>query len=238
MSWCRPSSYSASRRPRRNQRTPHLDPEAVERATGPAAVPWLLPPAAFARKLHPASDAAAVERARGPAAVPWLPPAAAFARGLHSAPRAAPPNPTPIEPQAHPPTLPPSFSRRRGRRNRGREAEKEEEGQGARCWAALPRDALAAVLRRLDHVEILMGPGQVCRSWRRAARDDPALWRRIDMGPGQVCRSWRGRRRRRRAGAGEEAAGVRPGAGGGGGGAGLARRGRGGGLPSSRSYVD
>jgi hypothetical protein len=26
-----------------------------------------------------------------------------------------------------------------------------------------------------------MGAGRVCRSWRRAARDDPALWRRIDM---------------------------------------------------------
>jgi len=26
-----------------------------------------------------------------------------------------------------------------------------------------------------------MGPARVCRSWRRAARDDPALWRRIDM---------------------------------------------------------
>jgi hypothetical protein len=26
-----------------------------------------------------------------------------------------------------------------------------------------------------------MGAGQACRSWRRAARDDPSLWRRIDM---------------------------------------------------------
>ncbi|KAF8775034.1 hypothetical protein HU200_005084 [Digitaria exilis] len=50
-----------------------------------------------------------------------------------------------------------------------------------RDWAALPREVLAAVLRKLDHIEILMGPGQACRSWRCAARDDPALWRRIDM---------------------------------------------------------
>jgi hypothetical protein len=26
-----------------------------------------------------------------------------------------------------------------------------------------------------------MGAGQVCSSWRRAARDKPELWRRIDM---------------------------------------------------------
>ncbi|XP_047056952.1 putative F-box/LRR-repeat protein 23, partial [Lolium rigidum] len=48
-------------------------------------------------------------------------------------------------------------------------------------WAALPLDAITCVLRKLDHIEILMGAGQVCHSWRRAARDHPALWRRIDM---------------------------------------------------------
>jgi hypothetical protein len=26
-----------------------------------------------------------------------------------------------------------------------------------------------------------MGAAQVCRSWRRAAREDPSLWCRIDM---------------------------------------------------------
>ena len=36
-------------------------------------------------------------------------------------------------------------------------------------------DVFAAVLRRLDHVEIRMGPAQVYRSWRRAAHDDPKL---------------------------------------------------------------
>nr|CAB3482396.1 unnamed protein product [Digitaria exilis] len=68
------------------------------------------------------------------------------------------------------PRVPPPFSGLRRRRNRGRKA--EAESQGASCWAALPQDALGAILRKLDHV---------CRSWRRAARDDPALWRRIDM---------------------------------------------------------
>ena len=27
----------------------------------------------------------------------------------------------------------------------------------------------------------MMGADKVCRSWRRAARDEPELWRRIDM---------------------------------------------------------
>uniref|UniRef100_A0ACD5WIZ1 Uncharacterized protein n=1 Tax=Avena sativa TaxID=4498 RepID=A0ACD5WIZ1_AVESA len=50
-----------------------------------------------------------------------------------------------------------------------------------RAWAELPLDAILSVLDYLDHVDILMGPGQVCRSWRSAARDEPDLWRRIDM---------------------------------------------------------
>ncbi|PNT77389.1 putative F-box/LRR-repeat protein 23 isoform X1 [Brachypodium distachyon] len=48
-------------------------------------------------------------------------------------------------------------------------------------WAELPRDALLTVLHRLGHVDILMGPGQVCRPWRRAARDEPELWRRVEL---------------------------------------------------------
>ena len=40
---------------------------------------------------------------------------------------------------------------------------------------------LCAILHKLDHIEILTGVGQVRRSWCRAARDVPALWRRIDM---------------------------------------------------------
>jgi hypothetical protein len=42
-------------------------------------------------------------------------------------------------------------------------------------------DAISSILHKLDHVDILTGAGQVCRSWRGAARDEPALWRRIDM---------------------------------------------------------
>lgn len=51
----------------------------------------------------------------------------------------------------------------------------------ARDWAALPLDAISCILRKLDHIEILMGAGHLCRSWRSAARDEPALWHRIDM---------------------------------------------------------
>ena len=56
-----------------------------------------------------------------------------------------------------------------------------EANEEARDWAELPRDALLAVLHRLHHEDVLTGAGQVCRPWRRAARDEPELWRRIDL---------------------------------------------------------
>ncbi|CAO2209879.1 unnamed protein product [Urochloa humidicola] len=181
----------AAPRGRHNPPPPH--PEAVERFASPAvAAPWLPPPAAFVRKLGPAADAAtyapAVERARAPAvAAPWLPPPAAFSRKPDPADAPAVEHPTgpTVADATAPPWLPPpaDFARRLNLAppNPTPPAEEEEdECLEARGWAALPRDALAAVLRKLDHVEILMGPGQVCRSCG-AARDDPALWRRIDM---------------------------------------------------------
>ncbi|KAK1609284.1 hypothetical protein QYE76_032957 [Lolium multiflorum] len=45
----------------------------------------------------------------------------------------------------------------------------------------MPLDSILAVFHKLDHIDILMGADQVCRSWRRAARDEPVLWRRIVM---------------------------------------------------------
>ncbi|KAL6843347.1 hypothetical protein ACP4OV_027060 [Aristida adscensionis] len=51
-----------------------------------------------------------------------------------------------------------------------------------RDWAdGLPLDAVLAVLHRLDHIDVLAGAGGVCRSWRRAAREEPWLWRRVAM---------------------------------------------------------
>ncbi|RLM61159.1 hypothetical protein C2845_PM14G04740 [Panicum miliaceum] len=62
-----------------------------------------------------------------------------------------------------------------------REGKGEGEEEEARDWAELPVDALLAVLRRLDAVDILTGPGHVCRPWRRATREEPELWRRVYM---------------------------------------------------------
>ncbi|CAM0910508.1 unnamed protein product [Alopecurus aequalis] len=51
-----------------------------------------------------------------------------------------------------------------------------------RDWAELPADAISCILHKLDVVELLLGGvAAVCRSWRRAAREEPELWRRIDM---------------------------------------------------------
>ncbi|CAM0884223.1 unnamed protein product [Alopecurus aequalis] len=78
-----------------------------------------------------------------------------------------------------------SSSRRRrgghgGRRGRNSPAPVVAEEE-TRDWAELPLDAILAILHKLGHVDILMGAGQVSRSWRAAARDEPELWRRIDM---------------------------------------------------------
>ena len=80
-----------------------------------------------------------------------------------------------------PPSSSSASSSRRGRRRNRRRGRKKDEAEEVRDWAALPLDAITAILGKLDHIEILLGPGKVCHSWRRAARDEPALWRRIDM---------------------------------------------------------
>ncbi|KAJ1267686.1 hypothetical protein BS78_07G126500 [Paspalum vaginatum] len=52
----------------------------------------------------------------------------------------------------------------------------------ARNWAdGLGMDALLAIFHRLDHIDILWSVEYVCSTWRRAARDEPSLWRRITM---------------------------------------------------------
>jgi hypothetical protein len=51
-----------------------------------------------------------------------------------------------------------------------------------RDWAELPADSIACVLHKLSLPELLLGGvAEVCRSWRRAAREEPELWRRIDV---------------------------------------------------------
>ncbi|XP_051202105.2 putative F-box/LRR-repeat protein 22, partial [Lolium perenne] len=79
----------------------------------------------------------------------------------------------------------PSPSRRRGARHRRSRkkatAKVTAEEESPRNWADMPLDSILAVFQKLDHIDILMGADQVCRSWRRAARDEPVLWRRIVM---------------------------------------------------------
>ncbi|CAO2168319.1 unnamed protein product [Urochloa humidicola] len=58
---------------------------------------------------------------------------------------------------------------------------KGEEEEETRDWAALPVDALLAVFGRLGGVDIFMGAGHVRRPWRRATREVPELWRRVNM---------------------------------------------------------
>ncbi|KAK1677155.1 hypothetical protein QYE76_038003 [Lolium multiflorum] len=51
-----------------------------------------------------------------------------------------------------------------------------------RDWAELPADSISCVLHKLSLPELLLGGvAEVCRSWRRAAREEPELWRRIDV---------------------------------------------------------
>ncbi|CAN6355977.1 unnamed protein product [Urochloa humidicola] len=48
-------------------------------------------------------------------------------------------------------------------------------------WAALPHDVLWSIFTELRQCEVLSGAGLACVAWRRLARDEPALWRRIDL---------------------------------------------------------
>ncbi|CAL5003450.1 unnamed protein product [Urochloa decumbens] len=50
----------------------------------------------------------------------------------------------------------------------------------ARDWRELPRDAVATVMGKLPVDGVLAGPAQVCRNWRHAAAEEPALWSRVE----------------------------------------------------------
>jgi hypothetical protein len=51
-----------------------------------------------------------------------------------------------------------------------------------RDWAELPADTISCILHKLNLEELLLGGvAEVCRSWRRAAREEPELWRHIDV---------------------------------------------------------
>ncbi|XP_066325849.1 F-box protein SKIP19-like [Miscanthus floridulus] len=64
----------------------------------------------------------------------------------------------------------------------GRARRRQREAATTTDWAGgLGTDVLLAIFHRLDHIDILMSADHVCHSWRRAAREEPSLWRRITM---------------------------------------------------------
>ncbi|KAJ4792202.1 RNI-like superfamily protein [Rhynchospora pubera] len=62
--------------------------------------------------------------------------------------------------------------------------EPEEEEQPPACgrdWAELQRDVLMLIFLKLGVMEVLRAAGSVCRSWRKVAKEEPELWRKIDV---------------------------------------------------------
>ncbi|KAJ4808988.1 F-BOX WITH WD-40 2 [Rhynchospora pubera] len=50
-----------------------------------------------------------------------------------------------------------------------------------RDWAGLHPDALMVIFDKVGMHEVLLRTSKVCHPWRKAARDDPLLWKVIDM---------------------------------------------------------
>ncbi|TVU10754.1 hypothetical protein EJB05_44300, partial [Eragrostis curvula] len=67
------------------------------------------------------------------------------------------------------------------RRRRLRRQQRSLESVPTRDWTGLPPELISSIFHRLGPVEIMLGADKVCRSWRRAAREEPELWCRIDM---------------------------------------------------------
>jgi len=49
-----------------------------------------------------------------------------------------------------------------------------------RNWLDLPRDAVLSIFRKLDTIDILIRPHNVCTTWREISKD-PSLYRTINM---------------------------------------------------------
>jgi len=49
-----------------------------------------------------------------------------------------------------------------------------------RNWLDLPRDAVLSIFRKLDTIDILIRPHNVCTTWREISKD-PSLYRTIDI---------------------------------------------------------
>ncbi|KAJ3674392.1 hypothetical protein LUZ60_005008 [Juncus effusus] len=50
-----------------------------------------------------------------------------------------------------------------------------------RNWAEINRDVLVEIFRLVGVIGVFKNAGPVCRSWRKATKDEPELWRRIDL---------------------------------------------------------
>ncbi|TVU02045.1 hypothetical protein EJB05_52411, partial [Eragrostis curvula] len=52
----------------------------------------------------------------------------------------------------------------------------------SRDWATLPRDIILHIFLKLGPCyEIMRGAERTCKAWRRAALEEPVLWRRVEM---------------------------------------------------------
>ncbi|KAJ3693590.1 hypothetical protein LUZ60_009070 [Juncus effusus] len=56
-----------------------------------------------------------------------------------------------------------------------------EQEEQQRNWAELNGDILMEIFRMIGMLDVFKGAGSVCRAWRRVAKDEPDLWRRIDL---------------------------------------------------------
>ncbi|KAJ1691500.1 hypothetical protein LUZ63_015655 [Rhynchospora breviuscula] len=50
-----------------------------------------------------------------------------------------------------------------------------------RNWAELHQEVLMVIFDKIGMHEVLLRTSKVCHPWRKAARDDPLLWKVIDM---------------------------------------------------------
>ncbi|KAJ4792201.1 RNI-like superfamily protein [Rhynchospora pubera] len=58
---------------------------------------------------------------------------------------------------------------------------REAPSASGRNWAEMQSDVLMMIFFKIGLIEVLRAAGSVCRSWRKVAKDEPELWRRINM---------------------------------------------------------
>ncbi|KAJ3698582.1 hypothetical protein LUZ61_002287 [Rhynchospora tenuis] len=58
---------------------------------------------------------------------------------------------------------------------------REAPAASGRNWAEMQSDVLMLIFQKIGLIEVLRAAGSVCRSWRKVAKEEPELWRRINM---------------------------------------------------------